>query len=220
MRYRYFLTTTAAFIAVVLTGGVWIGVAGQFAPGRPGMVVTVLGAVFSAAFVWLLLTRLRAFLAHPERRLLELALLTLNFSILMAAFAWVHHRIGLMDVSGIVPRVTHDFWDALYFSIVTGTTLGYGDFLPLKPGRPVAALQALVGYMILGIMVSAGFQILAPSQDDDERGDGGSPERPFAGVEADRAVGERGVSEDPDGEAGGAAADGWTGERGRSGDGS
>ncbi len=59
-------------------------------------------------------------------------------------------------MSGIRPRVTTDFADALYFSNVTTTTLGYGDFPPLGPGRPVAALQGLVGYMILGIMVSAG----------------------------------------------------------------
>lgn len=162
MRYRYFVTTTAAFIAVVLTGGAWIGVAQGIAPGQPGLLVSVLGGAFSIAFVWLLIARLRSLLAHPERRMLELALLGVNFAILIFAFAWVHHQIGLMDLSGPAPRATRDFGDAVYFSVVTSTTLGYGDFIPMGPGRPVAALQALLGYCILGILVSTGYQIIAP----------------------------------------------------------
>lgn len=165
MRNRYLLTATTAFVVVIITGGVWIGAASRIVPGRPGHLITVLGAVFSAAFVWLLIARLRSFLARPERRAIELGLLALNFAILVLSFAWVHSEIGLMDLSGGVPRPTRDFGDALYFSIVTSTTLGYGDFIPLGSGRPVAAIQALVGYFILGILVSAGYQIIAPGVD-------------------------------------------------------
>lgn len=162
MRYRYLITTTAAFLAVVLAAGVWMGVANRAVPGEPGLLVTLLGVVFSAAFVWLLISRLRSLLANPDRRLLEMALLTVNLAVLIVTFAWVHHQIGLMDMSGPAPRVTNDFGDAVYFSIVTSTTLGFGDFIPLGAGRQVAALQALVGYLILGILVSTGFQIIAP----------------------------------------------------------
>jgi hypothetical protein len=162
MRYRYLLTTTAAFIAVVLTGGTWMGLASRIGPGQPWLAVSILGGAFSLAFVWLLIARLRSFLAHPDRRLVELAVLTLNVAILVFAFAWVHHQIGLIDMSGPTPRPTHDLGDALYFSVVTITTLGYGDFIPLGPGRPVAALQAFLGYFILGILVSTGYQIIAP----------------------------------------------------------
>lgn len=169
MQYRYLITTTAAFVAVVLTAGVWMGVASRIAPGEPGLLVTVLGVVFSAAFVWLLITRLRSLLAHPDRRLREIGLLTLNLAVLIFAFAWVHQQIGLLDTSGPAPRATNDLGDAVYFSIVTITTLGYGDFAPLGPGRPVAALQALVGYLILGILVSTGFQLIAPHTNPAER---------------------------------------------------
>lgn len=162
MRYRYLLTTTAAFVTVVVTGGAWLGLAGRIAPGQPGLPITILGAVFSLAFVWLLVSRLRSLLAHPDRRYIELAMLALNIVILIFAFAWVHHEIGLMDMSGPAPRATRDFGDALYFSVVTSTTLGYGDFIPLGPGRPIAALQASLGYFILGILVSTGYQIIAP----------------------------------------------------------
>jgi hypothetical protein len=105
-----------------------------------------------------------------------------NVLVLILVFAWVHSRIGLMDLSGPVPRATRDFGDAVYFSVVTITTLGLGDFIPLGPGRPIAALQALMGYFILGILVSTGFQIIAPHtapgrrvqelRDDDEPDEG------------------------------------------------
>jgi hypothetical protein len=162
MRYRYLVTTATAFLTVVLTAGLWIGVAQRMTPGEPGMLITALGGVFSVAFVWLLISRLRSLLAHPERRILEFGLLALNLAILILTFAWIHHQIGLMDMSGPAPRPTSDLGDAVYFSIVTMTTLGYGDFIPLGPGRPVAALQGLVGYLILGILVSTGYQLIAP----------------------------------------------------------
>lgn len=167
MRYRYLFTTTTAFVAVIITAGAWLGAASTFT-GQPGRVVAVLGALFSIAFMWLLVTRLRSLLAHPERRGLELSVLLLNIGLLLVAFAWVHHRIGIMDFSGAVPRATTDFSDALYFSVVTLTTLGYGDMVPIGPGRFVAALQGLTGYFILGILVSTGFQLLAPDSDPDE----------------------------------------------------
>lgn len=161
MRYRYLVMTSASFLLVMLTAGLWIGVV-HGATGQPGLLVTLLGVLFSGTFVFLLITRLRSLLAHPERRLLEFVLLALNLAILILTFAWIHSEIGLMDVSGPAPRPSKELGDAIYFSIVTSTTLGYGDFIPLGPGRPVAAIQALTGYLILGILVSSGFQIIAP----------------------------------------------------------
>lgn len=168
MHYRYHVATAASFLAVLVTGGVWIGVAHRMG-AQPGVAIPLLGVAFSAAFVSLLIMRLRSLLAHPERRLLELALLALNLGILILTFAWIHSEVGLMDVSGPAPRPTHDLGAAIYFSIVTSTTLGYGDFIPLGPGRPVAAIQAVTGYLILGILVSSGFQIIAPHTSPGER---------------------------------------------------
>ena len=45
---------------------------------------------------------------------------------------------------------------AIYFSVVTFTTLGYGDYQPLPRMRLVAAAQALLGYVFLGFVVGAG----------------------------------------------------------------
>ena len=42
---------------------------------------------------------------------------------------------------------------ALYFSIVTWTTLGYGDFSPSESIRLVAALEAMLGYLAMALLV-------------------------------------------------------------------
>ena len=47
-------------------------------------------------------------------------------------------------------------WDSFYFSTVTFTTLGYGDFSPIGFLRNVAATEAFVGGISLGFLV-AGF---------------------------------------------------------------
>jgi voltage-gated potassium channel len=43
----------------------------------------------------------------------------------------------------------------LYFSLVTLTTLGYGDLLPVTPfARIVAALEAVTGVLYIAITVA------------------------------------------------------------------
>ncbi len=50
-------------------------------------------------------------------------------------------------------EATLKFYNCLYFSIVTFTTLGYGDFTPDPPYRLIAALQGIYGYIFLGTLV-------------------------------------------------------------------
>ena len=45
--------------------------------------------------------------------------------------------------------------DTLYFSYVTFTTLGYGEIVPLGPCRWIAALEAISGYVLLGLLIGA-----------------------------------------------------------------
>jgi Ion channel len=46
------------------------------------------------------------------------------------------------------------FWECLYFSLVTISTLGYGDYRPESYSRVVACLEALAGIVLMGIFVS------------------------------------------------------------------
>jgi len=64
---------------------------------------------------------------------------------LTVLFAWVY---TLVDVDFGAHR---DFLASLYFSVVTMTTLGYGDILPTSAvARAVVMVQVLLGYMMLG----------------------------------------------------------------------
>jgi voltage-gated potassium channel Kch len=46
------------------------------------------------------------------------------------------------------------FWDMIYFSFVTLTTLGYGDITPLEPfARGLAYTEALVGQLFIAILI-------------------------------------------------------------------
>jgi voltage-gated potassium channel Kch len=44
-------------------------------------------------------------------------------------------------------------WDSVYYSTVTFTTLGYGDFVPIGQLRLVAAIEAVLGGVSLGFLV-------------------------------------------------------------------
>ncbi|WP_170329696.1 potassium channel family protein [Ruegeria arenilitoris] len=49
--------------------------------------------------------------------------------------------------------------DVLYFSYVTFTTVGYGDMAPVGLCRALAAAEAVMGYVLLGMFVAAAVSI-------------------------------------------------------------
>ena len=50
---------------------------------------------------------------------------------------------------------THDFLECLYFSVVTFTTLGYGDIHPVSDiGRIIVITEVSIGYIMLGLLVA------------------------------------------------------------------
>ena len=71
----------------------------------------------------------------------------------MLGFSLVYWRVpGLISTpSGIAPR----FFDALYFSVVTFTTLGYGDVLPVSVlAKSLAMIEVSVGYLMGGLLIA------------------------------------------------------------------
>lgn len=69
---------------------------------------------------------------------------------LILIFAAIHSVYGLMDHGA---KIEVDFPTALYFSIVTWTTLGYGDFAPHEEVRSFAAFEAGVGMIFFGVFL-------------------------------------------------------------------
>lgn len=69
----------------------------------------------------------------------------------LVVFANIHVSIGIEPC--LTGSVIEKFLGGLYFSIVTFTTLGYGDYKPVKDGQLLAAFQALLGYIYLGLLI-------------------------------------------------------------------
>ena len=62
-------------------------------------------------------------------------------------------------IAFVVVGMLPDFETALYFSVKSYTTVGYGDVLPLPAWRLVGPLEAAVGVLMLGL--STGFIVSA-----------------------------------------------------------
>ncbi|SAK81195.1 Ion channel [Caballeronia hypogeia] len=97
---------------------------------------------------------LAALLVVTARRMFLLVQLT-ALGVLLCIAVWtysdIYMKLGILDVSS---TVVHDRESCLYFSIVTFTTLGYGDYRPTLDGRMVAATEALTGYVFFGVFIS------------------------------------------------------------------
>ena len=79
----------------------------------------------------------------------------------IVCFSFLHLRAGLHDSTGASDATS--IVDGLYFSVVTFTTLGYGDIQPSPDGRLLAACQALYGYLYLGLAVGLAANGFKPS---------------------------------------------------------
>jgi len=62
-------------------------------------------------------------------------------------FMFMHFQLGIGGISGALEGGWDDFF---YFSASTYTTLGMGDITPTGAVRSVAAVQSLVGLVLIG----------------------------------------------------------------------
>jgi len=90
------------------------------------------------------------------------------YSLIVVVFATLYRLIDMFDradtftIAGTVQQLT--FVESLYFSIVTLSTVGYGDIVPVSYAvRAVVALQIVAGIVLLLF----GFQAVLRSARDD-----------------------------------------------------
>jgi hypothetical protein len=82
--------------------------------------------------------------------------------IALASFARLYHMVGITEIA--TGERSKSMLDCLYYSIITWTTVGYGDFVPMsRRSRMVAATESLLGYVTMAALVAGILAGLAAS---------------------------------------------------------
>lgn len=70
-------------------------------------------------------------------------------------FSFLYFYLCSVPENGIGPNQSNiEYLDCLYFSVVTISSLGYGDLQPLGFSRVVAGVEVLLGLIFIGVFVS------------------------------------------------------------------
>lgn len=104
--------------------------------------------------------------SHKKTQAILIKELSKTLVAMIIGFAVAYYMLGLenSDIKhGIyLNEKVAQFHEALYFSVVTITTLGYGDFTPLGLSRILAVIEAVAGLLFAGYSIS---QVLSVKQD-------------------------------------------------------
>ncbi|MEL6861710.1 MAG: potassium channel family protein [Pseudomonadota bacterium] len=165
-RRRFYSRLTCAIILTVIVA--------TLNSQQPATALELL--VFSIALAWaiwfflfvVILIPFRtspSFAPNGQRLALDALLSGLNWIIVCGFF---YALIGIYPTERL-----HSVYDYFYFSTVTFSTLGYGDFSPEPGARAIASIQAIVGNLHLGVLVAAAFLVAGSisrhSPDDEAR---------------------------------------------------
>lgn len=80
----------------------------------------------------------------------------------IGTFAEIYQDLGIVDSA--TNEVVKEVAISWYFSTVTWTTLGYGDFRPTEAARAYAAIEAIFGYLYMAILVGKILHLLTSAR--------------------------------------------------------
>ena len=140
----------------------WFGFVGlKLTPFTTGILALLGFVFFFVTTITVIRLRSNLFVVAPLRLLRDVAI---SIFYAIVAFAVYYHATGIIPTFNTESDVTS--LDALYFSTVTFSTLGYGDFRPSPDARIMASAQALLGTVHIGMIVGAAFLTITPNSSD------------------------------------------------------
>ena len=86
-----------------------------------------------------------------------------NARLILTALAVYFVLLGLLLLAetGAPGATIHSMWDAVWFSLITMTTVGYGDLSPVTgPGRVLGLIFALCSIGILTALIGVGLRLI------------------------------------------------------------
>lgn len=78
--------------------------------------------------------------------------LVLGFAIIYTALSLVSPMNGPTGMEGMDWSMR--FWNSLYFSTVTASSVGYGDIVPLGISKIFAAIQSVISFAVFAVLVT------------------------------------------------------------------
>ena len=129
-----------------------------------GMIALTLAIHTLGASQWLKFAARRHRNAAEEKRLSNLFFILLyTASVLMLlhlleAFLWALLFLQLPGQAGL-----SNLHDAFYFSVITFTTLGYGDITLSRDWQVLAGMEGMVGIIVFGLTTAVLFAIIQKS---------------------------------------------------------
>ncbi|MEI6700994.1 MAG: potassium channel family protein [Actinomycetota bacterium] len=140
------ITLTATWILLFVA--YFLSPVGKLSSGRPLVQLVLAVALIGSALAWQIRGIMKAEL--PELRAVEALGTFIPFFLLTFSFAYL--SMSHNDPHSFTQSLDHV--RAIYFTVTTFSTTGYGDITPnLDPVRIVAAIQMLIDLALLGAII-------------------------------------------------------------------
>lgn len=107
---------------------------------------------FGIIVTWIIFLASENYPPDPVRLIFDVLI---SATLAIFSFALIYRHFGITDTADtdyIANNIDH-----FYFSTVTFSTLGFGDFRPNPPSRIIASIQAIFGNLHLGLLAGAAF---------------------------------------------------------------
>lgn len=153
--FTYFAIVLSCLLLAELVGAAFGSAA--IAQTAQGVTVVLLSLVYFAVVIVGVLFLVSTKHGVSPMRLARDGSVSLMFNVL--AFSSFYRVTGIGLETPCPKFLATQPLDALYFSMVTVSTLGYGDFRPCEPTRLWAASQAILGNLHLAVLVAAAFLV-------------------------------------------------------------